>query len=103
MLKVSLAFVCAALMVGSAAAADIPEGSQLVTRAKDLAVVDGGNKVFTGKVKIQALSEKLPGMPVAGAYVIFEPGPVPFGTRIPPDRCSSLPRAKVARACTVRR
>lgn len=60
MLKVSLAFVCAALMVGSAAAADIPEGSQLVTRAKDLAVVDGGNKVFTGKVKIQALSEKLP-------------------------------------------
>ena len=74
MLKVSLAFVFAALMAGSAAAADIPEGSQLVTRAKDLAVVDGGNKVFTGKVKIQALSEKLPGMPVAGAYVIFEPG-----------------------------
>lgn len=35
MLKVSLAFVFAALMVGSAAAADIPEGSQLVTRAKD--------------------------------------------------------------------
>ena len=74
MLKVSLALACAVLMAGSAAAADIPEGSQLVTRAKDLAVVDGGNKVFTGKVKIQALSEKLPGMPVAGAYVIFEPG-----------------------------
>lgn len=49
MLKVSLAFVCAALMAGSAAAADIPEGSQLVTRAKDLAVVDGGNKVFYGQ------------------------------------------------------
>ena len=62
MLKVSLALACAVLMAGSAAAADIPEGSQLVTRAKDLAVVDGGNKVFTGKVKIQALSDQLPGM-----------------------------------------
>ena len=60
MLKVSIALACAVLMAGSAAAADIPEGSQLVTRAKDLAVVDGGNKVFTGKVKIQALSDQLP-------------------------------------------
>lgn len=49
MLKVSLALACAVLMAGSAAAADIPEGSQLVTRAKDLAVVDGGNKVFTAR------------------------------------------------------
>ena len=74
MLKVSLTLVCAAFLAGAAAAADIAEGSPLVTPAQDLAVVDRGNKVFTGKVKIQALSDQLPGMPVAGAYVIFEPG-----------------------------
>ncbi len=57
-----------------AAAADIPEGTQLVTSAADIKTVDGGSKVFTGKVSLRALSAELPGMPVSTAYVIFEAG-----------------------------
>lgn len=65
-----------AFAFGSAQAADevIPAGQQLVKPAETLNTVNGGNKVFTGNVKIQPLSESVPGMPVSSAYVIFSPG-----------------------------
>lgn len=65
-----------AFAFGSVQAADevIPPGHQLVKPADTLKALDGGNKVFTGKVKVQPLSESVPGMPVSSAYVIFSPG-----------------------------
>ncbi len=65
-----------AFAFGCAQAADevIPPGQQLVKPAETLDTVNGGNKVFTGNVKIQPLSKSVPGMPFSSAYVIFSPG-----------------------------
>lgn len=52
----------------------IPPGEQLVKRAETLKTIDGGNKVFTGDVQIQPLSDAVPGMPVCSAYVKFSAG-----------------------------
>lgn len=71
--KLSIAAACF-LMLCPAISADIDAGNQLVSRAADLPVVAGSPNVFTGKVTVQALSDALPNMPVASAYVIFEPG-----------------------------
>ncbi len=74
MLKFALTAALSLGLAAAVSAADIPEGSQLVTRAQDIKTVDGGNKVFTGKVSLRSLSAELPGMPVSSAYVIFEAG-----------------------------
>lgn len=67
---------CSLLAAGAVHAADevIPEGTQLVKRADTIAHIKGSDKVFTGNVQVVPLSESLPGMPVTGAYVIFEAG-----------------------------
>ena len=74
MIKQTLLAVISLGLAAGVMAAEIPTDSQLVTRAPDMKIVDGGNKVFTGKVSIQSLSSELPGMPVSSAYVIFEAG-----------------------------
>ena len=63
-------------VMGSALASDeqIPAGDQLVKRGNAIQTIKGSEKIFTGDVKIVPLSESVPGMPVASAYVIFEPG-----------------------------
>ena len=74
MLKFALTAALSLGLAAAVSAADIPEGSQLVTRAQDIKTVDGDNKFFTGKVSQRSLSAELPGMPVSSAYVIFEAG-----------------------------
>ena len=75
-MKKSLLILLSSLFVAASVnAADevIPAGDQMVKRADAIKHIKGSDKVFTGGVQVVPLSESLPGMPVAGAYVIFEP------------------------------
>lgn len=74
--KLFSALICSAFAIGAANAADevIPLGSQLVKRVETIPHVKGSDKVFTGSVQVVPLADSVPGMPVASAYVIFEPG-----------------------------
>lgn len=74
MIKTPLIALLGLGLAAGAMAAEVPVDTQLVKRAAQMPAVDGGNKVFTGKVSVQALSSELPGMPVSSAYVIFEAG-----------------------------
>ncbi len=72
-LLVSALILASSVSIGFAAET-VPTSGQIVKHTENLPVVDGGNKVFTGKVSLQMLSDSLPNMPVTGAYVIFEAG-----------------------------
>lgn len=74
--KVFIALLTSFCIASFVQAADeaIPPGTQLVKKADTIKAIPGGNKVFTGDVKIVPQSNSLPGMPVSSAYVIFEPG-----------------------------
>ena len=74
MKKLGLIFASLLAAASAAQSAEIPADSQLVTRAEQIQTIAGSSSVFTGKVSIQPLTVQLGEVPVATAYVIFEPG-----------------------------
>ena len=73
-LLIALASVFVFSSVAAAVQEQMPASGQLVKHADQIKTVDGGNKVFTGKVSITPLHQAIEGMPVGGAFVTFEPG-----------------------------
>ncbi|MCD8339685.1 MAG: cupin domain-containing protein [Burkholderiales bacterium] len=74
-MKILITLAAVALALNCAYAEQkIPEGSQLVIPASEMQAVKGSDKVFTGDVTVQQLSEPLPGMAAGSGMVTFQPG-----------------------------